>query len=262
MQPRILLFLLLLSLRALSANAQGSAAEAQARQLFADAEALAAANQFSRALELYEASLRAAPSSAAPLLGMGICLAALGRNTEAVERFDQYLDRGRSPENRAQAEQSIRSIMARAGLGTLRVFTGSNSAEVRVDGREINPQRLDRVRLWAGEHRVELRGRGRRRNSRTVNVGVGEIVDIRFDLAAAQPTPAVNASTTQPAPSLPPLASGQQPTPEPTSRPGIHRRWWFWTVVGVAVTGLAVGLGVGLSQQDSTPSSDWRWELP
>jgi tetratricopeptide (TPR) repeat protein len=38
-------------------------------------------------------------------------------------------------------------------------------------------------------------------------------------------------------------------TPPPRQEQPIYKRWWLWTAVGVvAATGLAVGLGVGLSQ--------------
>jgi tetratricopeptide (TPR) repeat protein len=32
----------------------------------------------------------------------------------------------------------------------------------------------------------------------------------------------------------------------------VYKKWWLWTIVGVAVAGAAVGLGVGLSQSGST----------
>ena len=34
---------------------------------------------------------------------------------------------------------------------------------------------------------------------------------------------------------------------------GIETKWWFWTIIGVAVTGVAVGLALGL-QGDDAPS--------
>ena len=43
------------------------------------------------------------------------------------------------------------------------------------------------------------------------------------------------------------------------------RRWWFWTLVGVAAVGLSVGLGVGLSQGERAPAGSLppgRVELP
>jgi hypothetical protein len=52
------------------------------------------------------------------------------------------------------------------------------------------------------------------------------------------------------------IAVGDDPGDEPagpagpgtTGRRRIYQRWWFWTIIGVAVVGLAVGLPVGLTQ--------------
>jgi len=35
----------------------------------------------------------------------------------------------------------------------------------------------------------------------------------------------------------------------------VYKRWWLWTIVGVAAAGAAVGLGVGLTQQRSFNST-------
>jgi tetratricopeptide (TPR) repeat protein len=44
--------------------------------------------------------------------------------------------------------------------------------------------------------------------------------------------------------------------PPPPGRTPVYRRWWLWTAVGaVVVTGVAIGLGVGLSQSGG-PTSD------
>ncbi len=45
----------------------------------------------------------------------------------------------------------------------------------------------------------------------------------------------------------------QQPCSEPAEKTPLYKKWWLWTVVGVAVAGGAVGLGVGLSQQPAPP---------
>jgi tetratricopeptide (TPR) repeat protein len=53
-----------------------------------------------------------------------------------------------------------------------------------------------------------------------------------------------------PAPQLATATPTQQPTsatPHVTKQPA-YKKWWVWTVAGVAAGGLAVGLGVGLTQ--------------
>lgn len=53
------------------------------------------------------------------------------------------------------------------------------------------------------------------------------------------------------APTSPPEINNAPSVPEPPpQRTPLVRRWWFWTVIGVVVTGAAVGLGVGLGVQD------------
>ena len=93
--------------------------ETAARQSFERAEQLGAAGQFEEALQAYRESSRLAPDSASPHLGIGLCLAELGHDREALEALDEYLDRGRNPQSRAQAEETIRDISRRLGVGTI-----------------------------------------------------------------------------------------------------------------------------------------------
>ena len=44
------------------------------------------------------------------------------------------------------------------------------------------------------------------------------------------------------------LRLAEQPRPKP-----IYKKWWFWTIIGVAVTGAAVGTGVALRPEDMKP---------
>lgn len=55
-----------------------------------------------------------------------------------------------------------------------------------------------------------------------------------------------------PAPGV--LGSDENGRPRVASRKPVLRTWWFWTIVGgVALTGAAVGLGVGLSGRQTAP---------
>jgi tetratricopeptide (TPR) repeat protein len=52
------------------------------------------------------------------------------------------------------------------------------------------------------------------------------------------------------------LTARSQPAPPPPRKAPLYKRWWLWTAVGALVVGgVAVGLGVGLSQP-SAPGSD------
>ena len=40
----------------------------------------------------------------------------------------------------------------------------------------------------------------------------------------------------------------------PRQKQPIYKKWWLWTIVGVAAVGLGVGLGLGLTQTSASPS--------
>lgn len=60
--------------------------------------------------------------------------------------------------------------------------------------------------------------------------------------------PAGRAQTPAPAPSVqaPLSAVAAAPVAPVRSSPPLYKKWWLWTVVGVAVLGAATGLGMGL----------------
>ncbi len=73
-------------------------------------------------------------------------------------------------------------------------------------------------------------------------------------LGSAQEPVVIDASTsaeTEPLETTPlegdPLVDGAEPTV--TRRP-VYRRWWFWTIIGVAVAGGTTGLVIGLQPDD------------
>jgi tetratricopeptide (TPR) repeat protein len=73
---------------------------------------------------------------------------------------------------------------------------------------------------------------------------------------APAPAKVEPAPEAKPAPALvAPAVTATAPTPVPERTP-IYKRWWLWTAVGVvAVGGLAVGLGIGLTRGTSYPSA-------
>jgi hypothetical protein len=77
--------------------------------------------------------------------------------------------------------------------------------------------------------------------------------------AAAAPAPR-SAVVATPAPSAPQSSSSsvdlaaRAPEPEPASKP-FYTRWWFWSVVGVAVAGGVAALF--LARSDGGPSTDY-----
>jgi hypothetical protein len=79
--------------------------------------------------------------------------------------------------------------------------------------------------------------------------------------APAAPAPSAAApATPSPSPSLAPSSSSsvdltaRSPEPDPPSTP-LYTRWWFWTVVGLAVAG--GGAALYLTRDGSGPSTDY-----
>jgi hypothetical protein len=67
----------------------------------------------------------------------------------------------------------------------------------------------------------------------------------------AQVAPAHTEPAAAPATAAPALVA--QPA-RPADKTPVYKKWWLWTIVGVAVAGAAVGLGVGLTQSSGYPS--------
>jgi tetratricopeptide (TPR) repeat protein len=50
----------------------------------------------------------------------------------------------------------------------------------------------------------------------------------------------------------PPVLAPPPPTPAASASKPVYKRWWLWTLVGVAAAGAAVGVGVGVSRAATT----------
>lgn len=96
-------------------------------------------------------------------------------------------------------------------------------------------------------YRSYLRNLPNASNRAQVEASIAELQRIIDEQQHAQKSPPVE--TLRPGqPSETPTVVATPPPPPPAHTP-VYKRWWLWTAVGVvAATGLAVGLGVGLSQ--------------
>jgi tetratricopeptide (TPR) repeat protein len=97
-------------------------------------------------------------------------------------------------------------------------------------------------------YRSYLRNLPDAKNRAQVEASIAELQRIVDEQQQAQKSPPVETlAPGQPIPSPAIVATTVTPAPPP-KRP-LYKRWWLWTAVGAVVaTGLAVGLGVGLSQ--------------
>ena len=68
-------------------------------------------------------------------------------------------------------------------------------------------------------------------------------------LAVEKATPPVSVLPPQPAPAPDAVALTPPPTPSPRADKPAYKKWWVWTIVGVAVAGgVAAGVAVALTQ--------------
>jgi hypothetical protein len=231
---------------------------------------------YDTALDLFERSYAANPADVV-LYNIGMCQRALFRYVESVDAFERYLAAGGDDVPAERREEVLRLVgEMNAQVGTLRVSVAPAGAEVLIDGRAVMPEQLERLRLRAGLHALAARAWGHVDAEREVRVEPQVITDVSLSLepvdASADETAAggsdVGAAGTEPedvggAGTEPEEAVGVEPRAD-TSRRGVHRQWWFWTVVGVVVvaTGLGLGLGLGLAGDDPLAGADIEWRLP
>lgn len=134
-------------------------------------------------------------------------------------------------------------------LGTVEIWGEPAGAEVIVNGKPAgNLPSPPPVRVVAGACSIVVRAEGYEEVSRTLRVSAKDLMRENVQLAPV-PSPRAVAAVTAPVP--PPAAnepgasiasgsSGEGAQAE--ERPGLMRKWWFWTAIGAAVVGGAVGV--------------------
>jgi len=150
-------------------------------------------------------------------------------------------------------------LIAVDGIVTI-TTPGLIDATIRVDGEIIGSTPFDGS-IPAGDHSLEISREGYETEVRELRVQAGKVYRIDVRMAAAQKTrPTVLASPGFPVDSGNVAASG--PVASGPSDP-FYETWWFWTLTGLAVTGAATGvvLGVGLETEVEAPF-DHRVALP
>jgi tetratricopeptide (TPR) repeat protein len=65
----------------------------------------------------------------------------------------------------------------------------------------------------------------------------------------AQPEPAAPPAARASEPAAAPVAIQVSAPPAAERRTPVYKKWWLWTIVGVAAVGVGVGVGVGLAQR-------------
>jgi hypothetical protein len=188
----------------------------------------------------YEVFLRAFQTEPSPRAGaqLGLVEQALGDWVHAEEHLGTALAAWDDPwiaRNRPDLEQAARYV--RRHLGKLDV-AGADGTELRVNGRDVGRLPLGGpLRVAVGVVILEARLPGRAATLRTTTIRAGELTRERFDDAPNEPT-------------SPTVAV--HPLKEP-----VYKKWWLWSIVGIAAVGVAVGVGLGVALS-STDNSYMR----
>ncbi len=267
-----------------SASPMAAAEEdrAAARALFERGIEQFQARSFEEALTTFQESHRLNPARSV-LFNIAMCQRALNRYAESTETFLEYLELSGdriNAQRRALVQRQLDEMSAH--IGTVRLQVAPAEAEVSIDGDAVARERWGEIRLGTGEHDVHAVAPGHVEVRERIDVAAGVVTEVSLELSP----------TTPPTPPVPPTAPVVEPPPTPVEPPvapqplgtetgepeivgtegdgtetedgdrGVHRRWWFWTIIGgVVVAGLGVGLGVGLSGGEA-PEGDFNVRLP
>ena len=214
----------------------------RARRLYRDLAFQASLDELSRAQEELEARLDAEETYQAlddAMLLRALDELALGNQQAARDALRQAvilrpertsLDPAEfAPDVRAEYER-VRDGLRREAPLPLATESEPSGAELELDGRQAGLTPMS-VRLHDGRHYLVFRSPGHIAAPRIIDVDGEPLGVLRVELDPLDPvfTPA-DASPTKP----------------------LVRKWWFWTVIGVAVVGTSLGLYFGLRNQPET----------
>ena len=252
----------------------GEARAEEARELLAESARLLSRGEIQRSLEVLQRARRSTKSPALLariMLRTGINRAFLGHTAQARKDFVEALrhDPLVAPDTatiKPQVVQLFTKVKKRQ-RGKLFVFCDRLDAAVYLDGKRAGRLPLE-TSISIGWHLVELRSPdGKQRSASRVLVGVGGEISVNAHLGpsregARAPAPGASAAgdpdveltvEVGPEKQQPPTpASGATaltaPLPPPVTRAApLYKKWWFWTLVGVAVAGTTVGIVAGTS---------------
>jgi tetratricopeptide (TPR) repeat protein len=191
----------------------GTGDEAAGRAAFERGVGLAERLQWSEAAEAFEESYRRYPR-AATLRNLGLAHRALGRFTSAIDELGRFLREANPAEGvRQQLQGLIDEMMVQ--LAVITVSPSVESATMAFDGVAL--EALEARAADPGDHVLSATADGYARTAQTVRLTRGE--HRRMELVLQR-------------------ADG-----------GLASRWWFWTIVGVAVAGAATATVLLLSTE-------------
>jgi hypothetical protein len=208
---------------------------------------------FARAHDLFRRAYGMRPN-ARVLRGIGIAALRLAHYSEAKLELSAALNDPRQPLTGAQRDE-VTKLMAwmQSSLGTVRLRVDPRGSRIELDGE---PTTYTELTLTPGIHRVRVSLEGYQDKERTVDVTAAHEESLDMSLTATVVAPERVAKAAEPAPvRVPKVQVLAPPTQEERTprreSPALVERWWFWTIIGVAVAGGAAAVAVAAAPAPS-----------
>lgn len=268
----LLLAALVLLCQAPAAHAELSPQQ-RAQAIFREGNRLFDKKDYDNALSMFREAYRIYPN---PKIQLNIALTLEAQGKEAgaagyLERFLLTVDEQAYPERVAAVRQKLTGLRQKLARVMITAPDSGRGAAVTLDGDPADPLPLRHALYHApGTFTISVQKPGFQPVSRTVTVTAGQLRALEVDLIPLPQVPADPAAGDQPTPpatapagdkAVPPAAlppsSAKTSTDIPADTP-VYKRWWFWTVIGVAVAGAATGAVVATQTggSDRLPSGE------
>lgn len=217
------------------ALALGQEAREQARELAAQGRAHYEAGRFEEALEAYQAAYDLAPAPGV-LFNLGQCYRHLGDCPHAVTSYERYLAEALDAPNREGVETLIEQCRTQMAMLTPAEPDAGPTQEAPDAGLASTDAEPVGVVPDGGPLTADA-------DSDAVDGDLPVDVETNVDIASTDHLDGGIAAVTPP-----PTAAIEPPEEPPVETPHrpVWRRWWFWTILGCAVTGATVGAVVGV----------------
>jgi tetratricopeptide (TPR) repeat protein len=188
---------------------------------------------YAEAYALFQRAHELSPS-ARTLRGLGITSFELKRYVRAEDELSAALADKRRTLTKAQRDE-VSSLLERTHnyIGRVEVELEPASASLLLDGHEVSDRRL---RLELGDHQLAARAAGFQDATLRVHVDAGQTQQLKLALTPVDLQKGIAEASAAPAAS--PVTSPARK--DEGTHPAIHRRWWFWTAIGVVVAAGAV----------------------
>jgi tetratricopeptide (TPR) repeat protein len=232
------------------------------------------AKRYEQALAAYERAFAVYPS---PRIGFNLAEAhrQLGHWAIAERLYRRFLENVKP----AESSRIHQGIVARldemtSNGGRIAIAGDLTDAVVSIDGQALEGPPPRSILVPPGEHQVTVSRPSEEPFEKTIDVGQQETAEIEIGAPSRAQQEEAEASA-EPPRAVPQLGVGEaaleahlvEPEAKVESRrdesSSIFSRWWFWTLIGVAVTGGAVAGTVAITRGshpagDTSRLSEWQ----